>query len=71
LTSYCFRINEDLHRFAAFKRKLVIVSEQFCAHMLQICANLHKYCNNALSNDGSIIEIIDLSHGDKAVKKSE
>ena len=30
----------------------------------EICANLHNYLNNAMSNDGSSIEIIDLSHGD-------
>ena len=53
----------DLWRFAAFKPKIVfvIVSEQFCAHMLQICANLHEYWNNAMSNDGSSIEILDQS----------
>ena len=38
------------------------------ANFLQICANLQRYGNNAMSNDGSIIEIIDQSHGDfKAV----
>ena len=56
LTSYCFRIYEDLHRFE-HKIVFVIVFEQFCnysetitktifcsnaADFLQICANLHK-----------------------------
>jgi hypothetical protein len=68
----CFRIYKDLHIFAAFEPKIVfvIVSEQFCTHMLQFCANLHKYWNNAMSNDGSSIEIIDQSHGDLAVMHS-
>ena len=33
----------------------------------QICANLHKYWNNVMSNDGWSIEIIDQSHGDWTV----
>ena len=57
---------QDLHRFAAFERKIVFVfvSEKLYAHMLQIFANLHKYWNNAMLNDGSSIEIIDQSHRD-------
>ena len=31
-------------------------------NILQICANLQKQWNNAMSNDGSSIEIIDQSH---------
>jgi hypothetical protein len=34
------------------------------ANFLQICANLQKCWNNAMSNEGSSIEIIDQSHGD-------
>ena len=34
------------------------------ANFLQICANLQKYWNNAMSNYGLSIEIIDQSHGD-------
>ena len=34
------------------------------ANFLQICTNLKKYWNIAMSNDGSNIEIIDQSHGD-------
>ena len=30
--------------------------------MLQICVNLQKYWNNVMSNDGLIIEYMDLSH---------
>ena len=37
-------------------------NKQFCAQMLQICANLHKSRNNMMSNDGLIIENMDLSH---------
>ena len=33
-------------------------------HPLQIFANLQKYWNIAMSNDGSSIEMIDQSHGD-------
>ena len=31
------------------------------AQMLKICANLYKSCNNMMSNDGLIIENMDLS----------
>ena len=34
------------------------------ANFWQICADLQKYWNIAMSNDGSSIEIIDQSHGD-------
>ena len=77
--TYCFRISEDLHRFATFAPKLFIVfaiiSEQFCyrsnnktilwanaANFLQICVNLQKSWNNSMSNDGLIVENMDLSH---------
>ena len=36
----------------------------YAANVLQICVNLQKYWNNAMSNDGLSIEIIDQSHGD-------
>ena len=39
--------------------------------MLQICANLHKYWNNAMLNDGSSIDIIDQSDSDEAVHEFE
>ena len=78
MTSYCFRISEDLHRFARnlqhmsaklflllflnnFRRatcKIVQEQKQFCA---QICANLYKSWNNMMSNDGLIIENMNLS----------
>ena len=35
------------------------------AYFMQICANLQKYWNNAMTNDGLSIEIIDRSHGEK------
>ena len=57
------KIRTDLLRHG-HKIVFAIVFEQFCSHMLQICANLYKYWNNAMSNDGLIIEIIDESHGD-------
>ena len=34
------------------------------ANLLQICVNLQKYWNIAMSNYGSSIEMIDQSHGD-------
>ena len=34
------------------------------ANFFEICANLQKYWNNVMSNDGSSIEIIDESHRD-------
>ena len=76
------KIYTDLHRL---ERKIVFVidSEQvarlklfrnniknyFALKSVQICTNLHKYLNNALSNDGSSIEIIDQSH-ELYIKKS-
>ena len=63
----------DLHRY---DHKIVFVivpclklfrnnnKNKFVITSVQICANLHKYWNNAMSNDGLIIEIIDQSHGD-------
>ena len=36
--------------------------------MLQICGNFQKYWNNAMSNDGLIIENMDLVHTDLAVR---
>ena len=59
LTSYCFKIYEGLHRFDR--------QNCFCFFALKsvpICANLHKYWNNGMSNDGSSIKIIDQSHRD-------
>ena len=34
----------------------------FVANFLQICVNFQKYWNNVMSNDGLIIEFMDLSH---------
>ena len=73
MTSYCFRIYEDLHRFEHKFVFVKIVSEQDCseiitilrsyaANFLQICANLQKSWNNMMSNDGLIIEYMDLSN---------
>jgi hypothetical protein len=59
----------------------VIISEQFyyrnnkkktilradAANFLKICANLQKYWNNAMSNDGLIKEYMDLSSINLAV----
>ena len=44
LTWLCSNIYEDLHRFAAYEHKIVQkqLQKQFCAQILQICANLHK-----------------------------
>ena len=42
------------------KNNFVIIS-------VQIYTNLHKYSNNAMSNDGLRIEKIDQSHGDYTV----
>ena len=66
LFQYFLRFAQICKEFAAFEHKIVfvIVSEQFWAHMLQICANLHKYWNNAMSNDGSSVEIIHQPPGD-------
>jgi hypothetical protein len=65
LTSYCFRIYEDLHRLQHLRAKLfyLLFLNNFCSHVQKICVNLHKYWNNAISNHGSSIEIIDQSHG--------
>jgi hypothetical protein len=66
-------IYEDLHRY---DHKIVFVivwclklfrtnnKNNFVIISVQIRANLHKYWNNAMSNDGLIIEIIDQSDGD-------
>ena len=71
LTWHCSSIYEDLHRYA---RKIVFViveclklfrnnNKNNCASIsVQICANLHKSWNNTMSNDGLIIETMDLSH---------
>ena len=73
LTWHCSSINKDLHR-CDHKTVFVIVARlklfgndnknNFVIISVQICANLHIYWNNAMSNDGLIIEIIDQSHGD-------
>ena len=34
----------------------------YAANFLQICVNFQKHWNNAMSNDGLIIENMDLSH---------
>ena len=38
------------------------ILHSYAANFLQICVNLQKYWNNAMSNDGLIIENMDLSH---------
>ena len=70
------KVCTDLHRYE-LKIVFVIVARlklfrnnnknNFVIISVQICANLHKYWNNAMSNDGLIIEIIYQSHGDLAV----
>ena len=39
----------------------------YAANFLQICVNFQKYWNKAMSNDGLIIENMDLSHIHSAV----
>ena len=75
LTWHCFSISKDLHRFARnlqhmnkklflllflnnFKRETPRNNNK--NNFLQICVNFHKYWNNAMSNDGLIIENMDL-----------
>ena len=69
LFQYFWRFAQICKKFAAFERKMVflMVSEQFYYrnsnknHFEFICckflANLQKYWNNMMSNDGLIIEI--------------
>ena len=71
LTWHFSSIYEDLHRYA---RKIVFVivaclklfrnnnKNNFASISVQIFANLHKSRNNTMSNDGLIIENMDLSH---------
>ena len=63
-----YMIYEDLHRydhkivfFYCLASKIVqnIRKNNFVAISELIFANLHKYWNNAMSNDGLIIEAID------------
>ena len=68
IVSEFLKICTDLHRY---DHKIVFVivwhlklfrnnsKSNFVIIFVQICANLQKYWNNALSNDGLIIEIID------------
>ena len=59
-------------KFAAFAHKIVFVIVSVVKlfrnnnknNFLQICPNLQKYWNIAMSNDGSSIKIIDKFHGD-------
>ena len=61
MTWHSSRSHEDLHRFAAYERK--IVSETITKIiLLSNVANLHKSRNYMMSNDGLTIENIDLSH---------
>ena len=80
LFQYFWRFAQICKKFAAFERKIVffIVSEQFysitillsyAADFLQICENLQKSWNNMMSNDGLVIEYMDLSHIPLAVHK--
>ena len=41
------------------------------ANFLQICVNLQNYWNNVMSNDGLIIEYMDLSHIHLAIKRQK
>ena len=63
LFQYFWRFAQICKKFSAFAHKIifVIVSEQFCE---LLCIKFQKYWNNAMSNDGSSIEIIYQSHGD-------
>ena len=54
--------------FVAFLENTNFNKEQFCAQMLQICANLHKSWNNTMSNDGLIIENMDLSQTNLSIQ---
>jgi hypothetical protein len=66
-----------LNNFASCAPKIVQTQEKKkigrsnAANFLQICANLQKYWNNAMSNDGSNVEIIDQSHGVKSRIENE
>jgi hypothetical protein len=51
-------------------RHQTIIKTILWSYLLQICANLLKSRNNTMSNDGSIIENMDLSHIHLAVQKS-
>ena len=67
------KISTNLHRY---DHKIVFVivvrlklfrnnnKNNFVIISVQICANIHEYWKNAMSNDGLIIKMIDQSHGD-------
>ena len=69
LTWHCSSINKDLHR-CDHKTVFVIVARlklfrndnknNFVIISVQVCANVQKYRNKTLSNNGLIIENIDL-----------
>ena len=43
------------------------ILRSYAANILQICVNFQKYCYNVMSNDGLIIENMDLSQIQLAV----
>ena len=73
---YFWRFTQICTKFAAFARKIVLllflnnfITETTTKTILRanagnFCANLQKYWNNTMSNDGSSIDIIDQFHGD-------
>ena len=50
-----FKYGKRWSEAESFNNNFVIIS-------VQICANLHKSWKNMMSNDGSIVENMDLSH---------
>jgi hypothetical protein len=45
-----------------------IILPSYAANFLQICVNVQKYRYNVMSNDGLVIENMDLSHIQLAVQ---
>ena len=76
IVSGFLKIFTDLQEICSIKTQNIFllfliaktILHSYAANFLQICANLLKYQNNAMSNDGSSIKIIDQCHGDWAVK---
>ena len=73
MTRYCLSISDNLPGFTARDHKIVFVLIFISVqNNFMITTNKnwekrgknHKSTNNAMSNDGSSIEIIDRSHGD-------
>ena len=74
MTSYCFRISEDLQEICSIWAQncsetiTKTILSSCVAHFLQIFANLQKSWNNMMSNDGWMIKNMDLSHNHLAVR---